>query len=123
MVKLSSFTREEKEKCLPVVDLMLECANVASEQGVLALDEWVKGRNPYLVYLISRITDGFDPQFVQDVAQRLIETDGHEGENLLSQMIMMEGLMMVQTGLKTCIMEHKLLAMLGLDFLVARGYA
>ena len=48
---LSIFTNEEREACLPIIDLMTECAIVARREGVLALEEFsIKKGNDFLTF-------------------------------------------------------------------------
>jgi hypothetical protein len=122
MSVLSGFTRQEKEACLPIVDLMLECAETARKEGVLALEQWVTDKDPFLKFVILLIVDGTDPELVQDIGETLIDSGGHTGSELLSRMMMMEGCLSVQAGDNPRIIVSKLLAMLGEQFLAARGH-
>lgn len=122
MAKLSSFTQQEKDACVPVIDLMVECANMARAKGVLALEEWVAGREPFMVFLINLIVDGTDPEIVEDLGRTLIEADGHTGEELLRRLLIFEGVLGVQCGLNARLLDAKLSAMLGERFLTARGH-
>jgi hypothetical protein len=121
MTKLSDFTYEEKKACLPVIDLIMDCANTAKQYGVLALEEWIKGKHPFLAYMLTLVVDGTDPELVTDIGKTLIDADDHKGSELLSRMIMLEGILSVQAGENPRIIEMKLLCMLGERFLMEKG--
>ena len=117
MSVLSSFTKEERDACLPLISLLTDAANTARREGVLALEEWAEGRDFFTTYLFLLVVDGIMPDLVRKLGQTLIDADGHTGKELLSRMIILEGVLMVQSGYNPRIMEVKLLAMLGEGYL------
>lgn len=121
MAKLSEYTHAEREACVPIIDLMMECANVARREGVLALEEWVKDKDTFLYFMLMLVCDGTDPELVHDIGSALIEADGYTGAAGLARTIMKEGVHSVQAGENPRIIEMKLFAMLGEKFLVSRG--
>jgi hypothetical protein len=124
MYPTKHFTKEEKDACLPIVDLMIDAANVARAQGVLALEEWIKTKdNKFLILLMMLVIDGTDPRLVQDIGSALLNADDHKGTEFLSRLLVAEGVLSVQAGENPRIMEAKLLAMLGESYLAsATGY-
>jgi hypothetical protein len=119
---LHNFTAEQKNACLPVVDLILEASNVAREQGILALEEWLQGKEPFLAFMTLLVVDGTDPEQVASIGKTLVEAEPHEGVELLKRLLILEGMKSVQMGEHTRLLEAKLLAMLGEGYLMARGH-
>lgn len=123
MSSLSEFTPIEREKCLPIINQMIEIANLTRKEGVLALEEWAKKHdNSFLTFLVMMVCDGIDPEFVKGIGETLLDSGGYKGEELLSRMMMIEGMLSVQAGENPRILEMKLLSMLGEKYLMARGY-
>jgi len=122
MQNLSSFTPAQRDACLPIVSLMVECANVARTEGVLALEEWqAKQESKFLRFLVMLMVDGTDPELVKGMGKTLLESGGHEGEALLSRMMLLEGVLSVQWGEHPRYLEDKLLCMLGESYLIKRS--
>jgi len=122
MQNLSNFTPAQRDACLPVVDLMLECSEVARTEGVLALEKWQgKQESKFLRFIVMLVVDGVDPDLVLSMGRTLIESSGHEGAALLERMMLLEGLSSVQWGEHPHILEQKLLCMLGEAYLTRRG--
>lgn len=122
MSQKPTFTPEEKEACLPIIDRILECSNIARQYGVLALEEFVqKQDNDFLTFGTMLIVDGTDPCLVKGILQTLICSDNHTGFELLSREIIAEGVLSVQAGENPRLLELKLLSMLGEEYLRKRG--
>jgi len=122
MTNFSDFTKEDRDACLPIVDLMLECTNVARKEGVLALEEFVlKKGHEFLTFAMMLVVDGTDPEFVKDILRTLINSENHTGRALLERTIISEGVLSVQAGENPRITETKLLCFLGERYLRDRG--
>jgi hypothetical protein len=122
MSVLSGFTDKERDKCLPVVNQIVELANIARQKGVLALEEWAgKHDNTFVSFLLMLVCDGTDPQLVKSIGETLIESGGFKGEELLSRLMTVEGLLSVQAGENPRLIETKLYAMLGEKYMMAKG--
>ena len=112
----------EKEALLPIVDLMLKCANTARKYGVLALEEFVQNQsNEFLTFATMMVIDGTDPELVKGILETLIAADDHTPAALLERILITEGVLSVQAGENPRILETKLLCILGEDFLRKRG--
>jgi len=120
---LKTFTKEEKDACLQIVDLLLDAANTARKNGVLALEEFVKNKNnDFFTFATMLVVDGTDPVLVKNIIEKLIYADDHKGSALLERILLMEGVLSIQAGENPRLIEAKLLSMLGEAYLKKRGH-
>jgi len=118
MFDLSNVTNEDKDKCLPIVDLMVQCCNTARKEGVLALEEFAKNHeNYFLKFITMLVVDGTDPELVMGMANTLIRTGNHQGSALLERVLIMEGILSTQAGENPHILRAKLLCYFGESYL------
>jgi len=113
-----SFSRADRESCVPVIDKMMEYACLAREKGTDALKE--KARQESSVFLKNAfvlIVNGVNPELVKDVLSVMISSVGYTGSALLERMIMSEGALSIQAGDDPRIIKIKLACLLGEDFL------
>jgi hypothetical protein len=97
---------------------MVSLANTARKEGVLALEEKVQEfSNPFIKMMVMFLVDGVDPDFINDIGETVINAGGHRGKELLEQLIILDGVKMVQRGKNPRMMEVKLFAMLGDEFI------
>lgn len=124
MSELSQFTQAEREACLPIIETIVELANLTRREGVLALEKYAYEReDDFFKFMLLLICDGTDPRKVEDMGKTLIESGGHSGTALLSRMLQLEGVLMVQTGMNPRIITAMLQCMLGEDFLDNLGFS
>lgn len=123
MYALASFSKAEKDAMLPVIDIIMKCAETARREGVLALEECAQTQgNDFLAFAVALVVDGTDPMFVKALLETLISADGHTGSALLERIIITEGVLSIQAGDNPLLIETKLLACLGEDYLRERGF-
>ncbi len=96
-------TKEEKNNCILVLEIMIEVLDISRRYGLLQLDYEISKREkwnqiPSLVRGIELIADGTDPEIVQKIMSNYIIADGDTGEAFLKNMIIMEGILAVQQG-------------------------
>ena len=121
-MNLGVFTHDEREACLPIVDLIVECANVARKEGVLALEEFsINKGNDFLTFAMQLVCDGYPPDLVKSMLEILISTGNHSGSTLLERLIILDGVLSIQSGENPRIIETKLLCFLGEDYLRKRN--
>jgi len=119
-----TFTDSDRDACLPIIDFLVECADVAKNEGTLALHELVyEHDNYFLKFAMSMIADGFDPEYVKNVSTILVNSENHTGQELLERKIITEAVLSIQTGEHPRAMEMKLFAYLGENYLKKRGYS
>ena len=117
-----NFTKKDKDACLPLVDVLVNCANIARVSGVLALDEYaLKQRNDFLRFAVGLVTDGTDPELLEDVLKTLTAADNHTGKALLERVLITKGVLAVQAGFNPKFVEIGLLGILGENYLRERG--
>jgi len=120
---LGSFTKEDRDACLPIINTLLSCGDKARREGVLALEDFVvKQDNDFLTFATMLIVDGTDPDLVKAITETLISSGNHSGSALLERLIIAEGVLSVQAGENPRIIEMKLLSMLGESYLKDRGH-
>ena len=121
-MNLGIFTHEEREACLPIVELMVECANVARKEGVLALEEFsINKGNDFLTFAMQLVCEGYHPDLVKSMLEILISTGNHSGSTLLERLIILEGVLSIQSGENPRVIETKLLCFLGEEYLRKRN--
>ena len=118
MFDLSSVTQEDKEKCLPIVDLMVKYCDMARKKGVLALEEVALNHEDYFFkFVLMLVVDGTDPELVMKMAYILINSGNHQGSALFERVLTMEGISSIQTGDSPHLLRAKLLCYFGESYL------
>jgi len=126
------FTDADRDACLPTIDFLLECAEVARNEGLLFLDEFVHEHDNYfLKFVMSMISDmnitlssdAPDREEIKNIAANLINSQNYKGKKLLECLIIIEAILAIQAGSSHRILEMKLLAYLGEDYLKKRGFS
>ena len=122
MYILSNFTNADRDACLPIIDLLLDYANLARMEGILALEDYVhKHDNDFLTFVTMMVVDGTDPALVRAIIENLINSSGYTGGALLERILISEGVLAVQAGENPHIIELKLFSMFGEDYLKKQG--
>ncbi|MCL1989125.1 MAG: hypothetical protein FWG64_14310 [Firmicutes bacterium] len=110
--------KEDKAECIPVIDEIMRLADVARREGVLSLeDEGEKLEIPLLKAGIRLVVDGTDPELVQSILETNILTTGKTGAELLTQIIVCNGVLSIQSGENPTILLTKMFAFLGEDYM------
>jgi hypothetical protein len=123
MINLSNFTKEERDECLPIIDILIKYANIARKEGVLVLEDFtMKQNNDFLTFATMHIVDGTDPDLVKGMLETLINAENYTGSALLERALITEGVLSVQAGEHPHLLETKLLCMLGEGHLRQRGH-
>ncbi|MCL2386919.1 MAG: hypothetical protein FWC89_05125 [Defluviitaleaceae bacterium] len=123
MSVLSNFTKADRDASLPIIDKLLECAQIARQKGVLALEDNTKQQeNEFLIFALMLVVDGVDPALIKGILETLISTENHTGIELLERILITEGVLSVQAGESPRLLEMKLLCFLGEDYLKQRGH-
>ena len=117
------YTTADKDSCVPIIDLLVECAKIARFKGILELEEFAKEQgNDFLTFALMMVVDGTDPRLIKDILETLINADGHTGAELLQRTIIAEGVLSVQAGENPRITAMKLTCFLGEDYLRKAGH-
>ena len=113
-----TFTDAEKEECVPVIARIMELAQQTRFKGLLSLDEPNKTEpNFFLKTGIALAVDSYKPEEISEYLQTLILADAHKGSELLSRMIMAQGIIEIVNGNNPFAIAQKLSAMLGEEYM------
>lgn len=116
----SSFTKKEKDACFSIIEDLVECANIARKEGVLALEDYAWNHENYFLRMaLSLVVDGTDPALVENILKTVIGSEEHKGSALLERVIISAGMLCVQQGMNPYTMKYKLYGYLGEDYLKA----
>ena len=108
---------EEKKMLVPVIDAIVDIAQVTRKQGLLVLDEKIREMPDSFTRLGMRLlVDGTDPELVNAMLEIHMVASSRTGVGLLEQMIIKEGLLSIQSGETPQYTRKKLYAYLGEDF-------
>lgn len=112
------FSNEEIEKCIPFIRQIIDFAETARCEGVLALEYKAAQPevDPLLTIGVNLIVDGTDPQLISSILNTILETEQYEGYELLKYKIISEGLYSIQAGENPRIIKIKLFSFLGLEY-------
>ena len=120
---LSSFTDDERRECLPTIAYILDMANHARIEGILALEGYVLNKADDVPFFIRTgvelMVDGIDPSLVKGILETLTasshKANGSMNAETLRRILMTEGLLNIQAGENPELTALKLLSMLGED--------
>lgn len=108
------FTDEDKEKCKPTIIKIIELATIVRRQGILALEDKVsQEESVFLKAGLGMMVDGWQEEEIRKILEYLILADNYSGFELLSRIIMMEGLMEILRGNNPISIRNILLSILG----------
>ncbi len=119
MLKMNvRFTPEDRAACEPSIDRILQYAEIARAQGLLAVED-VLEREPdfFLKESLAAIVDGADPELVRKLMSYMIRASDAAGAELLNMFLCAEGVLLTQDGIHPRYIQTILGAMLGGDYL------
>lgn len=109
---------EGKKLLLDTVDKMLELSLLARHEGILALEEAAESSlvefpgGRYLKNMLCLIVDGTDPALLDEICINKYFTLGIEGYDAIQYIMMLSGILDIQAGVNTRVIEKQLLSML-----------
>ncbi len=113
-----NFSDADKEECFPVIFRIIDLSKLARMKGILALElEMENEQNFFLKTAIELVVDGTDPKLVKEILQSIIVSGKYSGAQLLSRLIIAEGILSMQQGENPRIVELKLSALLGESYI------
>ncbi|MDR1687164.1 MAG: hypothetical protein LBS21_00960 [Clostridiales bacterium] len=111
------FTDDDKNRCIPMIQKIIDFVKLTHDCGILALEDRVaRETHPILVTGINLITDGTDPKFVERILLNLIVSNEYTGYELLEAIIAAQGILFIQEGVNTHLICVTLASMLGSDY-------
>jgi flagellar motor component MotA len=112
------FTKSEKEKSIPVINRMTELATVARCQGLLSLYDELQGEtNTFLKNAVMQVINVVEIDDILESLQIQITADSSAGLKLLERLIIMLGTLEIAIGQNPRIVQEKLFALLGEDYI------
>jgi len=107
--------REDRVRCIKTRDLVLEFAELARSQGLLAFEVQGKELEPFQVKMLNFMVDGLECNYIRKYMEAAIIADGHTGLRLLEQYVFFEGMMSILEGTHPRVIEEQLNLIIGLD--------
>ncbi len=101
----------EKKECLELVLVIIGLAVKARREGLLSIeDDTLNLTNSNLRQGIELVVDGTDPECVRNILQIKIIAGNLRGKELLSSLIILEGVLMIQDGTNPRLLKETLFA-------------
>lgn len=95
----ASCSKEDQQSLVPLIMQMKTLAEVATKQGLLALEnELNQLKDPFLNLGVQLIIDRVEPENIQDILDSDIYYNHSNGRELLKKIIIREGLLRIQAG-------------------------
>jgi hypothetical protein len=111
--KRSQCSGEDKKKCATLAARIVGLSEKARSKGILALEGEVEtGDSALLKKGLNLIVDGVDPEIVRKILEYTILSRGSTGKQLLSECLIMEGVLAIQAGYNPRILGEILCALL-----------
>ena len=86
------------------------------QRGILSLEPMLdKIEDRFLAKGLQMIADGVDPEIVSDVLQTTVLADDLKGKALLEKLIVITGVLSIQSGDTSFLVEQKLISLLGVE--------
>ncbi len=92
-------TGEELNACARLIPRLMNLGLKARRDGLLALEDEIDSLgHPFLKTGLALIVNGTDPELVRKALELQILTQGYRGRELLERVLMLEGMLMIQSG-------------------------
>jgi len=118
-----SFTSEEKDAVLPVIDKIWSLASTSRQQGVLALERLANHeKNTFLRLGISLVVDSRSPEAIEEILNNLIWTRPRNNLEILECIIIMKGILLILEGELPEMTELRLASLLGEEYVMDTDY-
>jgi flagellar motor component MotA len=107
---------KEKEFLMELINYFVNLSEKAYREGLLSLEDDVENiDNFFLKKGLKLITNGTDPEIVRSILETYIYSSDLKGKELLEKMIILEGVLAIQSGDKPNIIFEKLASYFGED--------
>lgn len=113
----SSLSSTDKQECLPVLDIMISLSKKAYKKGLLSLESEIDESSPFLLKKgIDLLLYGMEPLALQEILDTYVLTGDYTGKELLSRVLIKNGILEIQMGEYPWIIREKLSSFFGEDF-------
>lgn len=113
-------TKEEKTACLETACKVLTLSQTARREGLLALEDQAAEdsfHTPPLIRIgVALITDGTDPDIVEEILENYIVSTPMTNKEFLENILIRTGVLAIQQGENPVCIKEKLCSCFGLDF-------
>jgi hypothetical protein len=104
----------EKKECMALVTELCSMANKAKRSGLLSLVQEADETSHFLLRKgLQLVLEGVNPQMVEKTFQNYILSGKYHGKELLMRCIIMEGILAIQNGVNSTIIQELLLSLFG----------
>ena len=108
----------EKKEALAILDKLLELSGTARKCGLLALERDMDAVWPeYFKKALQLLIDGVEPETLGEILRNLAFCGNYRGKELLIRILILEGILCIQQGTHTRIIQEKLSSFFGDDFI------
>lgn len=108
------FTEEDRKKCIKTIPRILEFADIARRQGLLAFESLTNEDDDFILKIaVALIVDGTDPFIVKNILNNFILSGSYNSYEKLNACIITEGFLSIQSGENPKMIQLKLVSMLG----------
>ncbi|MDF2520338.1 MAG: AraC family transcriptional regulator [Clostridia bacterium] len=107
----------EKQECLKLMDVIISLSKKAHMRGLLSLESEISDRFPFLLRKgIDLMLYGMEPLVLQEVLDTYISAGNYSGKELLSRLLIRNGILSIQMGEYPWVIREKLSSYFGEEF-------
>lgn len=111
-------SQDEKREALGIIDKLLELSNKARQFGLLSLEPEIELVQPeFFKKAIQIIIDGIEPESARQILWNYVLQGSYKGKDLLIRIVIIEGILAIQQGVSTKLLQEQLASYLGEDFM------
>ena len=116
-IEVTQFIDSEKEACMPTIQKLLSFSVLSRNSGLLSLEEELKnGQDAFLKAAIAMVTDAAEPKLIENTLRETIETDKSKSAELLSRLLIVQGVLSIAAGEPTQEVALKLSKLMGDEY-------
>lgn len=113
----SYLDKTEYDRVIITIRNLVRLSQIANRRGMLSLDNLIPDLEPFLLRKgIELITEGCYYLETRIIMDNLIDSSNHEGAELLEQLIIREGVLLIQAGYRPKQLLDTISSLLGEDF-------
>ena len=114
-----TFTDDEKDACVPMLENMIDLHKIAVRKGSSALKDHIpKTEHTFLKIALTLLVKGVeDDERIRHILGQLMYADKYAGKDLLERIIILEGVTLIARGSPPRITEWHLCSLLGEDYM------
>lgn len=111
-------SHSDKKEALNTMDKIIELSEKAKHSGLLSLEQEIDIVQPEIFKKsIQMLIDGIEPESLREILINYALCGGYKGKELLIRILIIEGILAIQQGVHTSILQEKLTSFFGEDFI------